>query len=73
MPNRDVPVNSKIRLAADRSRLLKTRMGISACRLRDSMTPKAARNATAAESEARTLVSAQCETPSGVVAALDSP
>ena len=73
MPNIDVPMHSMIRLAADRSRLRKIRSGISACLLRASMAPNAASRTTAADSEASTLVSPQCDTPFAVVAALDRP
>ena len=73
MPNIAVPTNSMIRLAADRSRLRKIRSGISACSLRASMTMNEASSTTAAVSEAMTLVSPQCETPLGLVAALVRP
>ena len=73
IPNIAVPTNSMIRLAADRSRLRKIRSGISACSLRASMTRNAASSATAAVSAAMTLVSPQCETPLGLVAALVRP
>ena len=73
MPNCAVPTHSMIRLAADRSRLRKIRSGISAYWLRDSMTMKAASSTTAAASETMTLVSPQCETPFGLVAALVRP
>ncbi len=73
MPNSAVPTHSMIRYAPDRFRLRKTRSGISACLLRDSMIRNEASSTTAAVSEASTLVSPQCETPSWVVAALDRP
>src|SRR6516165_1911156 len=62
-----------IRLAADRSRLRKIRSGISACLLRDSMKTNETSSTTAAASDTTTLVSPQCDTPLGLVAALDRP
>ena len=41
--------------------------------LRVSMTANAASSSTDAASEATTLASPQCDTPSGLVAALDRP
>ena len=73
IPNIAVPMHSMIRLAADRFRLRKIRNGISACGLRDSMKTNDASSTTAAVSEPMTLVSPQCETPFGVVAALVRP
>ena len=73
MPNIAVPTQSMIRFAADRSRLRKIRSGISACLLRDSMITNETSSTTAAASETTTLVSPQCETPLGLVAALDRP
>jgi len=73
MPNMAVPTQSKTRLAADRFRLLKIRSGISACLLRASMRTNVTSSTTAAASEATTLVSPQCETPLGVVAASERP
>jgi len=48
-------------------------MGSSGSVLRVSITANAASSTAAAASAAITLASPQCETPSGVVAALDSP
>ncbi len=73
IPNIAVPMHSMIRLAADRSRLRKIRNGISACGLRDSMKTNDTSSTTAAASETMTLVSPQCETPFGLVAALVRP
>ena len=73
MPNMAVPTQSMTRLAADRFRLRKIRSGISAYLLRASMTRNEASSTTAADSETSTLVSPQCETPLGVVAALVRP
>ena len=73
MPNIAVPTQSMITFAADRSRLRKIRSGISACSLRASMTMNAASSSTAAVSATMTLVSPQCETPFGLVAALVRP
>ena len=73
MPNSAVPTHSMIRYAPDRFRLRSTRIGTSACLLRTSMNPNATSSTTAAASDAITLVSPQCETPFGLVAALDSP
>ena len=66
-------MQSMIRLAADRSRLRKMRSGISACRLRASMTMNEARKTTAATSEASTLGVPHCEPPVAEAAALDRP
>ena len=73
MPNIAVPTQSMIRFAADRSRLWKIRSGISACLLRDSIITNETSSTTLAASETTTLVSPQCETPLGLVAALDRP
>ena len=72
-PNIAVPMHSMIRLAADRFRLRKMRSGISACGLRASMTRNVASSTTDAASDTMTLVSPQCETPLGLVAALVRP
>ena len=73
IPNIAVPMHSMITLAADRSRLRKIRKGISARSLRDSMMTNATSSTTEAVSETMTLVSPQCETPFGLVAALVRP
>ena len=73
MPNIAVPTQSMIRYAPDRSRLRKIRSGISACLLRASMNTNETSSTTAAASDTTTLVSPQCETPLGLVAALDRP
>ena len=72
-PDRMVPTASIMRIAPARSRLRSSRTGISAWRLRASMTAKAASRTTPAVSAASTLVSPQWEVPSGLVAALDRP
>ena len=73
MPNSAVPTHSMIRYEPVLSRLRSTRIGTSACLLRTSMKPNATSSTTAATSDAITLVSPQCDTPFGLVAALDSP
>ena len=73
MPRIAVPTHKLIRNAPDRSRLRSSRIGSSAYLLRVSITTNAASSTAAAASETTTLASPQCETPSGVVAALDSP
>ena len=73
MPSSAVPTHKLIRYAPDRSRLRSTRMGSSGSVLRVSITANAASSTAAAASDATTLASPQCDTPSGVVAALDSP
>ena len=73
MPNIAVPTQSMIRFAEDRSRLRKIRNGISACGLRASMITNETSSTTEAASAPTTLVSPQCETPLGLVAALDRP
>src|SRR2546430_10786775 len=62
-----------IRYVPDRLRLRKIRSGISACLLRDQMMMNEPSSTTAPTSEATTFVSPQCETPFGLVAALDRP
>src|SRR6266576_2790169 len=62
-----------IRLAADRSRFRKIRSGISACLLRASISTNETSRITEAASDTTTFVSPQCETPLGLVAALDRP
>jgi hypothetical protein len=49
------------------------RNGISACRLRHSVSTNPASSAAPVASEATTFASAQCETPDGSVLALDRP
>ena len=61
------------RYAPDRLRLWKIRSGMSACLLRASISRNAVSRMAAAARDATTLVSPQCETPSGVVAATDRP
>jgi hypothetical protein len=73
MPIGAVPVHRLIRYAPDRIRLRSTRKGSSGSVLRASITPNTASSTAAAASAATTLASPQCERPSGVVAALDSP
>src|SRR5215470_5276603 len=62
-----------IRLAADRSRLLKIRSGISACLLRASINTNETSRITEAASDTTTFVSPQWLTPLGLVAALERP
>ena len=73
MPKMTVPTHSMIRFAPVRSRSRSRRSGSSGFLLRASMTVNAASSSADAASEATTLASAQCETPSGVVAAFDRP
>jgi len=63
------PAGSGVGFAPDRSRLRSSRIGSSAYLLRVSITANDASSTTAAASAATTLVSPQCDTPSGVVAA----
>jgi len=73
MPKMAVPTHTMIRFAPVRSRSRSSRSGSSGLWLRASMTVNAASSTTDAASDATTLVSPQCDTPSGVVAASDSP
>lgn len=73
MGKNTAPEHTMIRFAPVRSRSPSRRSGSSGFLVRASMTVNAASSTTDATSDATTLASAQCETPSGVVAAFDSP
>lgn len=73
MPNSEVPTHKLIRYAPDRFQLRSTRIGTSAFSLCTSIHPNATSSTAAAANDTITLVSPQCDTPFGVVAALTSP
>ena len=73
MPKMAAPTHTMIRFAPVRSRSRSRRSGSSGFWLRASVTAKTASSTADAASEATTLASPQCEAPSGVVAAFESP